>query len=145
MHWCIILLQHQHLTCITVTSKTLIDYILYNTFAKNYLPGNIATSISDNIYTNDIVTNSYKRKQKTHWIKNRLKYEQTGTIPKINFWNNYLKANQNDPHHFFELFFQKPGQLFDKYCPEKSHWKREKIFTKTLDNQRNSKIYYIEN
>lgn len=34
---------------------------------------------------------------------------------------------------------------FDKYCPEKSHWKREKIFTKTLDNQRNSKIYYIEN
>ena len=47
-------------TQITATSKTLIDNIFYNTFIKNILAGNIATSISDHLTQFLMTTNKNK-------------------------------------------------------------------------------------
>ena len=45
---------------ITATSKTLINNIFYNTFTKNILAGNIATSILDHLTQFLIITNENK-------------------------------------------------------------------------------------
>ena len=45
---------------ITATSKTLIKSIFYNTFTKNILAGNIATSILDHLTQFLIITNENK-------------------------------------------------------------------------------------
>ena len=59
-------------TWITATSKTLIDNIFYNTFTKNILAGNTATSISDHLTQFLITTNEnslpQKKKQKKKQI-----------------------------------------------------------------------------
>ena len=67
-------------TWVTATSKTLIDNIFYNTFTKNILAGNIATSISDHLTQFLITTNKNSLPEK----KGRSTYEHTGTILKIN-------------------------------------------------------------
>ena len=79
-------------TWITVTSKMLIDNILYNTFTKNILASNVATSISNYLI---------------HCLpeKKGMTYKHIGTI--LNFlidlkqinWSNYLNSN---------FFFPKP-------------------------------------
>ena len=79
-------------TWITVTSKMLIDNILYKTFTKNILASNEATSTSNYLI---------------HCLpeKKRMTYKLIGTI--LNFlidlkqinWSNYLNSN---------FFFPKP-------------------------------------
>ena len=44
-------------TRITATSKTLIDNIFYNDFTKNFLAGNILTSISDHLTQYLLISN----------------------------------------------------------------------------------------
>ena len=48
------------LTRINATSKTLVDNIYYNTFTKNILAGNIATSVSDHLTQFPITTKENK-------------------------------------------------------------------------------------
>ena len=47
-------------TWINALSKTIIDNIFYNTFIKNILVGNVATSISDHLTQFLIITNVNK-------------------------------------------------------------------------------------
>ena len=47
---------------------------------------------------------------------NYAKYKFLIYFKQIN-WNSYLKTNKNDQFQFFELFFKKLDQLFDKHCP----------------------------
>ena len=91
--------------------------IFYNSFTKNTLEGNIATSISDHLTQFPIVTNK-KVFPKKNGLKNYSKDKFLIDLKQIN-WNNYSKTNQNDPHQSFELFFQKLDQLFDKHCPKR--------------------------
>ena len=116
---------------ITATSKILIDDIFYNTFTKNILASNIATSISDHLTQFLITTNENKSLPEKQQIqirtyKNYTKDKFLIYLKQIS-WNNYVKTNQNDPHQFFELFFQKPDQLFDKYCPKNKITKKQQI------------------
>ena len=109
-------------THFTATSKTLIDNIFYNTFTKNTLVGNIATSISDHLTQFPITANENKSLPEKEQIDIQTYRKYTKDkflidLKQIN-WNNYLNTNQNDPHQSFELFSPKLDQLFDKHCPK---------------------------
>ena len=122
-------------TQIAATSETLMDNIFYNTFTKNILMGNVATSISDHLTQFLITTNENKSLPEKEQIdiqtyRNYTKDKFLIDLKQIN-WNNYLKTNQNDPHQSFELFFQKLDQLLDKQClKEKITQKQQKYLPK---------------
>ena len=119
-------------TWITATSKTLLENIFYNTFTKNILVGNIATSISDHLTQFLITTNENKSlPEKEHNdIQTHRNYTKDKFLIDCNqiHWNNNLKINQNDPHQSSELFFQKLDQWFDKHCPKKTITKKQQTF-----------------
>ena len=112
-------------TWITVTSKMLIDNILYNTFTKNILASNVATSISNYLI---------------HCLpeKKRMTYKHIGTI--LNFlidlkqinWSNYLNSN---------FFFPKPWLIKGILKSIKEKNKSEKGFWKSTDPLKKNELH----
>ena len=78
------------------------------TFAKNTLAGNVVSSISDHLTQFLITTNENKSLPEKEQIdiqtyRNYTKDKFLMDLKQIN-WNNYLKINQNDPHHPWNHF-----------------------------------------
>ena len=101
-------------THIASTYKTLTDNIFYNTFTKNTLPDNIATSMSDHLTQFLVVINEnkslpYKEQIEIQIYKSYIKDKFLLDLRQIDC-NNYLKINQNHPNQSFELFFQNLDQ-----------------------------------
>ena len=139
-------------TCITASSKTLIDNIFYIDICKKIKVENIATTISDHLTQflaipskeiSILANHNIMKPSLTDFDPSKFKNDLT----KIN-WKNKLQIKKNNPHLSLRLFLKTIEELLNRQCPikkvsQKMSYKQKPWITADLANSVNKKIIYI--
>ena len=109
-------------TCITPSSKTLIDNIFFSEINKAALPANLVTDISDHhaqfLITPKILENNPNKATLRRTYKNFNNELFKKDLLKTD-WKSLLKTNLNDVNFSFKQFLLKLNNLLDMHAPFK--------------------------